>query len=165
MKKLVSIITILAMLVTLSSFGAAAEAANENVTPIELPDGIYYFEDGSYIITEPIVSAVQPLSDDYKTYGKMSTYYNSDDVAQCSLEVIGTFEVNYRTNVRCTNVVAKTYVYVDGWTVENVTKSCTSGFRAIASATASGDFVKRSLGLITKTVPVTVTVTCDKNGN
>lgn len=50
-------------------------------------------------------------------------------------------------------------------TVEKVTKSSSTGSGAIASATASGEFVKKLLFIPTSRIPVSVTVTCDKNGN
>lgn len=163
MKKALSFLLVLAMVLGLGCMAVSAETTSEDV--IDLQEGIYYFEDGSYIVTERVTSDIQPLSVGTKTYSNISTYYNNKDVAQCALQVIGTFEVNYGVSVKCTNVTAKTYVYVDGWTVEKVTKSSSSGAGSTAYATASGEFVKKMLFITTKRVPVSVSVTCDKNGN
>lgn len=163
MKKIISFLLTMVTILNLGFITASADAAPDNT--IELHEGVYYFEDGSYIITERIPSDIQVLSTGTKTYSKISTYYNNEDVAQCALKVTGTFEVNYGVSVKCINVSATSYVYVDGWTVENVSKSSSTGSGATASATASGEFVKKLLFITTKRVPVSVTVTCDKNGN
>lgn len=163
MKKALSLLLVITMLLGLGCMSVSAENISSEV--IELEEGIYYFEDGSYIVTEQVAADIQPLSVGTKTYSKVSTYYNSDDVAQCALKVTGTFEVNYGASVKCTNVSATSYVYVDGWTVQKVTKSSSAGSGATASATASGEFVKKLLFITTSRIPVSVTVTCDKNGN
>lgn len=163
MKKTLSLLLVIAMILGLGCMAVSAESISDEV--IELQEGIYYLEDGSYIVTERLLSDIQLLSVGTKTYSKVSTYYNSDDVAQCALKVTGTFEVNYGVSVKCTNVSATSYVYVDGWTVEKVTKSSSAGSGATASATASGEFVKKLLFITTSRIPVSVTVTCDKNGN
>ena len=163
MKKILSILFAFSMILGLSSMAVSAETTSDDV--VELQEGVYYFEDGSYIVTERILSDVQPLSVGTKTYSNISTFYDNNDVAQCALKVTGTFEVNYGVSVKCTNVSATSYVYVDGWTVEKVTKSSSSGSGSTASATASGEFVKKLLFITTKRIPVSVSVTCDKNGN
>lgn len=163
MKKILSILLAFSMILGLSCMAVSAETTSDDV--VELQEGVYYFEDGSYIVTERILSDVQPLSVGTKTYSNISTFYDNNDVAQCALKVTGTFEVNYGVSVKCTNVSATSYVYVDGWTVEKVTKSSSSGSGSTASATASGEFVKKLLFITTKRIPVSVSVTCDKNGN
>ena len=131
---------------------------------IELPDGIYYFEDGSYIFTERFELDADTRAVGTKRYSKRSTYYDNNGVAQCALEVLGTFTVNFGTAVKCSEVTAKTYVYKDGWTIEDVSKSCTSTMAPTASATASGNFVYKVLGITLRKFPVSVTVSCDKSG-
>ena len=162
-KKALSFLLVLSMVLGVGCMAVSAETASEDV--IDLQEGIYYFEDGSYIVTERVSSDIQPLSVGTKVNANRSTYYNSNDVAQCALEVTGTFEVNYGISVKCTDVSATSYVYVDGWTVEKVTKSSSTGAGPTAYATASGEFVQKVLFITTKRVPVSVTVTCDKNGN
>ncbi len=163
MKKYFCFILVFTIILSLGSINVSAET-NSNKA-IELQESIQYFEDGSYIVIEKIASDVQTRAVGTKTYSNIATYYNSDDVAQCALKVTGTFEVNYGVSVRCTNVTATTYVYVNGWTVENVTKSSSSGSGASAYASASGEFVKKVLFITTSRIPVSVSVTCDKNGD
>lgn len=163
MKKALSVLLAFTMVLGLGGMAASAESPSDGV--IELHEGIYTFEDGSYIVTERVSPDAQTLSVGTKTYSNLSIYYNSDHEAQCALKVTGSFEVDYGVSVRCTNVAATSYVYVDGWSVENVSKSSSTGSGATASATASGEFVKKVLFITTKRVPVSVTVTCDKNGN
>ena len=163
MKKALSFLLVMTMILGLGCMAVSAESTSNEV--IVLQEGIYYFEDGSYIVTERVTSDIQSLSVGTEIYSNISTYYNSKDVAQCALKVTGTFEVNYGVSVKCTNVSATSYVYVDGWTVENVSKSSSTGSGTMASATANGEFIQKVLFITTKRVPVSVSVTCDKNGN
>lgn len=163
MKKALSFLMVLVMVLGLSYMPVSAEIVSEDV--VELQEGVYYLEDGSYIVTERITSNIQPLAVGTKIYANRSTYYNSDDVAQCALEVTGTFEINYGVSVKCIDVSATSYVYVNGWTVEKVTKSSSTSSGTTAYATASGEFIKKMLFITTSRIPVSVTVTCDKNGN
>ena len=131
-------------------------------------DGTYYLDDGSYIITETtVLPAADGLSRAVSTVSrsKTSTYYNSDNEPMCALKITGTFSVNNGVSVQCTKATANTYVYNDSWSVTDVTTSRTSAAASTASATAKGNFVKKILFITTNTVPVTVTVTCDKYGN
>lgn len=164
-RKVFSLLSVVAILMSFLCIATSAETVTEDV--LELPEGIYYFEDGSYVVTESfdLSGPETRAATGTESYGKRSTYYDGNDVAQCALEVIGKFTVNYGSSVGCASVTAKTYVYKDGWTVEKVTKSSSSGFGATASATASGEFVYKVLFVTVKRIPVSVTVTCDKNGN
>lgn len=160
MRKIVAVILTLMMV-----FAMGIPATAESVTnaPTELPDGVYYLEDGSYFVTETFVSDAQTRAVSAETYSRVTTYYDKNDVAQCALEVIGTFEINYGVSVTCTDVAGKGYIYVDGWSVENVSKSSSSG--STATATVSGEFVKKVLFITTARIPVTVSINVDKYGN
>ena len=114
-------------------------------------------------MTETFVSDAQTRAVSTKTYSRVTTYYDKNDVAQCALEVVGTFEINYGVSVTCTDVAGKGYIYVDGWSVENVSKSSSSG--STATATVSGEFVKKVLFITTARIPVTVSINVDKYGN
>ncbi|HIW73076.1 MAG TPA: hypothetical protein H9684_02020 [Firmicutes bacterium] len=160
-RRALALLSVLAILFSLGCLAASAETVTDDV--IELPEGVYYLEDGSYFVTEKI-DVPQTRASGTKTYGKTTTYYNNSNEAKCALEVLGTFTYN-GSSVSCTNVTAKTYVYDTSWSVENVTKSSSSGWVTTASATANADFVNKVLFITVKKIPVSVTVTCDKNGN
>ena len=159
-RRALALLSVLAILFSLGCLAASAETVTDDV--IELPEGVYYLEDGSYFVTEQI-DAPQTRASGTKTYSKVSTYYTKQGEAQCALKVTGTFSYN-GSSVSCTNVTATTYVYDDSWKVENVSKSSTSGWVTTASATASGEFVETFLFITVQRIPVSVTVTCDKNG-
>ncbi len=166
MRKLFIIMLTLTMAIGFNAMSVSAEVIYGNVEAMDILDGKITFDDGSYLITETLddqTMSVQAVST--KTYSRIMTYYNSSDVAQCALKVTGTFEINYGISVKCTNVTATDYVYDSSWKVEDITTSRTTTAGATASATANGRFVKRLLFIVTNNIPVTITVSCDKNGN
>ena len=163
MKKVFALLLALTVVFISGAIGASAETVYPEVDNMP-EEGIYYFEDGSYIVTEDVTPDVQPLSVSRKVKSRLSTYYNSDNVAQCALQVNGTFEVDYGVSVKCGAVSADFYVYVDGWSIEDVTKTSSSGAGDTATATASGVFIKKKLFITTSRVPVSITASCTKNG-
>lgn len=134
-------------------------------TVAEIQREITYFEDGSYIVTtiEEVTPASRAITN--KTFRKTSTSYDSSNKAQCALTLIASFEVNMGVNVKCIGAKTEKNVYQTGWSVENVSTRPDNSSTSKASAIASGNFVKREAGIAVKTAPVTVKVTCDKNGN
>ncbi len=162
MKRVFALLLALTVVFISGTLGASAETVYPKVDGMP-EEGIYYFEDGSYIVTEDVTPDVQPLST-MKVKANISTYYTSDKVAQCALKVTGTFEVNVGVCVRCVSVAGDFYAYVDGWSIDKKEKTCSSGYGDIAYATASGDFVKKTLFITTSRVPVSVTASCTKNG-
>ena len=164
-RKVFSLFSIVAILMSFLCMATSAETVTNDVLEIT-ESGIYYLEDGSYLVAERVdLSGPETRGAvGTKTYANIVTYYDKQDVAQCALEVIGKFTVNFGVSVKCAEVTAKTYVYKDGWTVENVSKSSTTSMAPTASATASGEFVNRVLFIVVSRYPVSVTVTCDKNG-
>lgn len=127
---------------------------------------VTYFEDGSYIVTT-LVEEVAPISRAItKTVlRKTSTSYDSSHKARCALTVIGSFEVNTGVSVKCVGAKTEKTIYQDGWSVENVSTYPDNSSTSKASAIASGNFVERKAGIAVQSIPVTVKVTCDKNGN
>ena len=107
-RKVFSLLSVVAILMSFLCMATSAENATNDV--IEFPEGTYYFDDGSYVVTE-IVDLSGPETrggGGTKTYGKTSTFYDNNDVAQCALEVIGKFTLNFSVAVKCSEVTAKT---------------------------------------------------------
>lgn len=118
---------------------------------------IEYFEDGSYIVTEIIsTESVSRATGVIKT--KNEHYYNSGNEKEWTVTVTGTFNYDGKT-ASCTKSVVSYKIYNDKWKV-------TSSNASKSGAKAVGDFtVKRYLiGIPTKTVNKTVTLTCSKDG-
>jgi len=108
--------------------------------------------DGDYIV----VTLIPAVSRATQVKGKEYVYYNSADVAEWVMTLTGTFTYDGRTS-SCTSSRCTVTIYDDsGW--ELVSKSATkSGNTAYGRAVFSGPN-----GL---SVPVNLTLTCDKDGN
>ena len=147
MKKVFILFLVGCLLFCTMSFVATASSAE--TTDIE------YYDDGSYsvITIEPVSSAKGTVS---KT--KNSKYYNSNDVLQWKATLTASFTYNGST-ASCTSASASYTIYKDSWsnTLSTASKS---------GATATGNFTFKHyvLGICTKTVNKTLTLTCDKNG-
>ena len=154
MKKIIALISVIVLLTAfpITSF------ANDNRDVIATENGyIEYYEDGSYAIVDIIDSVVVARATGV-TKDKRYTYYNDKNEAEWTVIITGTFNYDGKT-ASCTKAVASYKIYNDSWkvTASNASKS---------GAKAIGDFtVKRYwLGIPTKTVNKTLTLTCSKDG-
>ena len=115
------------------------------------------FDDGSYLI-------VQVMTKGGRSAGSISaskpyTYYNSNGTAQWQVALHGSFTYD-GSSARCTSASVSVDIYNSSW--YNVSKNASrSGNTAHGSATMG----LRSAGVTVMTVPVTMTLTCDANGN
>ncbi len=154
MKKIISMFTIAVLLFAfpLNVF------ANDNVSTIQIRDGyVEYFEDGSYNLVQITDSESISRATGVKK-DKTVAHYNSDNEIEWYVTITGTFNYNGST-ASCTNAVTSYKIYNDRWKV-------TASSASRSGATARGDFtLKRYLmGIPTKTVDKTVTLTCSKTG-
>lgn len=158
MKKWVSVLLTVSLILALCIPVSASEA------PLVLNDaGTYYLDDGSYIVVTVDTNTLQPMATTTKTYSTNVSYYDNTNTAKCTIRVTGTFSVNTGVSVQCTDVSTITYIHDSGYDISDIVKS-TTGSGNTASAIANANFVKKGFIFSNKT-PVTVTVTCDKNGN
>lgn len=141
-------IFILAILITMGTFPFDVAAAKKDSDTSE----IIMLADGDYIV----VTLIPAVSRATQVNGKEYVYYNSADVAEWVMTLTGTFTYDGRTS-SCTSSRCTVTIYDDsGW--ELVSKSATkSGNTAYGRAVFSGPN-----GL---SVPVNLTLTCDKDGN
>jgi len=141
-------IFILAILITMGTFPFDVAAAKKDSDTSE----IIMLADGDYIV----VTLIPAVSRATQVKGKEYVYYNSADVAEWVMTLTGTFTYDGRTS-SCTSSRCTVTIYDDsGW--ELVSKSATkSGNTAYGRAVFSGPN-----GL---SVPVNLTLTCDKDGN
>ena len=118
---------------------------------------IVYMDDGSYYV---ITIEESPTRTTYsKTSAKHYTYYSSENVAQWKVTLTGTYTYNGATS-SCTAASASATVYKSSWSVAS--KSATH-----SGNQATGNYVIKLALLLGQStnVPVTLTMSCDKNGN
>lgn len=88
-------------------------------------------------------------------------YYcrNSNGEVLWTATVVGTFTYNGRTS-SCTNARCSTTIYGSSWSEESCTAH-TSGTSAVGSVV----MIRKWLFFTLESIPVTITLTCDQNGN
>lgn len=154
MKRLISVIlSILMLAMTLGTYASAIsepqEAAYTSYTT--------YFEDGSYIITTISEESSITRAASSKTGQKTATFYNSDNVAQWSATLKGTFTYN-GSSATCTASSITHKIYSSNWKIASASAT-KRGNKATGKATA-----KRYLIVPVQTVEKTITLTCSASG-
>lgn len=150
MKRFVCIVLIAVLMILAVPMNClAAEAESEII--------IARFEDGSYI-TETIETSPTRASGT-KTGSKVDTYYSGSGKTLWKVTLTGTFTYT-GTSATCTNSSVATSVSDSAW--YTVSKSASkSGSTAYGSATMG----EKVLGVTVSKVPVSLSLTCDANGN
>lgn len=141
------------ILTVLLTFGLLPIQGNAAENPIET----VYFDDGSYLTVEIITNGSRATGS--VTGSKPATYYDSDGVAQWKAILSGTFTYT-GTSATCTSANMSVTIYDSSWYV--ISKSASkSGNTATGNATI-GDKLG---GVTVSKAPVSLTLTCDANGN
>lgn len=148
MKRLVSLILVMLCLILPITEASAEETVGESVE---------FFSDGSYCVTT--ITNIGTREALQKTAKKTQNYYNSDGEALFSLVVYGTFKYD-GTSASCLSSSYTYEIYDSAWSLKSATAS-----KSGATATASGTFTKKVLGITMNTKTLTPTLTCDKDGN
>lgn len=133
-------------------FFMTANASDESITSsvrIDLPDGNYVIETVTEN-TDTLTTRATSTKSGYKT----SVYYNSSNVAIFGVRVDGTFSYT-GTSSWSTSAAATVYIYDDSGSYVSKSASYSSNY-----ATATGKVKYNYV-----TIPRTVTLYCDKNGN
>lgn len=147
MKKLVSLaLAMLCLILPVTEVRAEATVG----------ESVEFFSDGSYCVTT--ITCVGTREALQKTAKKTKNYYDSDGEALFSLVVYGTFKYD-GTSASCLSSSYTYEIYDSAWSLKSATAS-----KSGATATASGTFVKKVLGITVNTITLTPTLTCDKNG-
>ena len=167
MKKLIAFILAgLCIAVTLSSHTPVKASDKETPTTktCVVVDGelkqvqlIYVFDDGSQLLSgQPEV-----ISRTRNSLTAQKPYYhrNSSGTILWTATVTGTFTYNGSTSY-CTNASYNTEINANTWSEQSGT-AYPSGNSAIADVV----MMRKLLFIVVETVPVTITLTCDKNGN
>lgn len=127
--------------------GYAAEDGAETV----------YFDDGSYMTIEVIAKGSRASGS--VTGSKPATYYDGDGVAQWKVVLTGSFTYT-GSDATCTSSSVDVTIYDSSWYAASkyATKS---GNKASASVTMAD----KPAGVVVSTIPVSLSLECDANGN
>lgn len=115
----------------------------------------HYLDDGSYYT----VTIDETSSRSSKTASKTYEYHSSSGDLLWKVQVRGTFTYN-GTSSACTSASHTITIYNDSWYTYSQT-SYASGNEAIAKVTMK----RKTLGIVTATRSVNLTLSCDENGN
>ena len=149
MKKVLSALLVVALMFASVS---VAKASNHTVV------GITYYDDDSYVITT--INYAVTKSSSTVSGSKTSTYYRSDGIKAFSLTVYGTFSYDGTNQAACTNVSYSHDIYQNDWSLKSA-----SATKSGNTATATGTFIRKELGITVDTKTRTVNLSCDRNGN
>lgn len=148
MKRLLSMaLAVMLVFCSLSVFAAAAEETVETV----------YLEDGSYLTIQTITYDTRASGS--KSGSKVYTHHgsNGDDIWKATLS--GSFTYN-GSSATCTSSSVDVTIYNSAW--YTVSKSASkSGNTATASVTMG----EKRGGVTVTTLPISLSMSCDKDGN
>lgn len=154
-KHIISVVLIISIL--LSGITAFSKGASKTeLLPVSEINHIYTLEDGSKIIEmNPVTVSLRSG----KTGTKAYYYINNNGITEWDAEITGTFTYNGTTSY-CTSSSCTTTVYSGNWH-EAVNNASYAGYSAFASVTME----LRFLFIVVKTQNLSLTLTCDANGN
>ena len=118
---------------------------------------VIYYEDGSYATVEIIETTARVSGS--KTANKPYTYYNSNGQIQWKAVLTGTFSYT-GSSATCTAASMSVTIYDSSW--YTISKSATKSGN---SATGSATIGEKVLGVTVAKFPVSLTLSCDANGN
>ena len=121
------------------------------------PDGYFLLEDGSYITIE--ITTLGERASGSVTGNKVYTHYDENGTSNWKAILSGSFTY-IGSSATCTSSNMSVSIYDSSW--YTVSKSASkSGNQAMGSAIMG----RTSLGNTVARVPVSLTLTCDANGN
>lgn len=148
MKKIISFALILTMLVCVIPIcGNAAENQKETI----------YFDDGSYMTVE--INTIRTRASGSVSGSKPYTYYGSDGVAKWVATLSGSFTYN-GSSATCTSSSVDVTIYNSAW--YTVSKSASKSGNTASASVTMGE--KRG-GVTVTTFPISLSMSCDKDGN
>lgn len=154
------LISIVLCMSCLSVMSFATDADDITITGIS--DNTVYYSDGSYTVTSVVKQEIFARSTS-TTLTKYTSCFNSDGVETCRLTVRATFIINSGVSATCTSSTYSTQVFVDGWSIASPSATY-ANYGSYATATASGTAKKKVLGITTKSIALSTTITCYNNG-
>ena len=147
MKKLISLVLALVMVSLVAVPGFASENESDRI----------YFEDGSYLTIT--IQEMDSRAAGTKSGGKTYAFTNNSGEVAWKAVIVGTFSYTGTTAV-CTNSSCDVTVYDSAWYEVSKTVG-----RSGATATCELTMGKKLLGITVSKKNVSMTLTCDANGN
>lgn len=126
---------------------------NANCAEVET----FYFEDGSYATIH--IALTNARASGSITGNKIYNYYNSDNVRQWKAVLTGSFTYT-GSSATCTSSSMDVTINDSSWYIASKS-SGKSGSTARGNATIS----EKLLGVTVTSIPVSLTLSCDANGN
>lgn len=119
---------------------------------------IEYYSDGSYSVTTIKTDSIAIMANSTISKTKYIEHYSSKNEKEWEVTVTGTFTYT-GTSATCTNSTVSYTIYDKNWKV-------TSAVASKSGRTATGEFTLKRyfLGVPTKTVNQTLTLTCSNTG-
>ena len=148
MRRIFSFALVLVVFITMLPMTVYAEDKNENVV---------YFEDGSYLTI--FMDKEYLRASGSQTGRKTYQYTDSDGDIAWKVVLNGTFAYT-GSSAQCMSSSVDVTIYISGWYVLSE-----SAGKSGASATGDVTMGLKMLGITIKKVPLTMTLTCDANGN
>ena len=148
MKKVVSCLILVAIMVSVFALSCFAAEVENNVT---------YFEDGSYIIDTIEMSGGRASGSIQGTRTK--SYYDNSGNLDWKAVLTGTFTYN-GTSATCTSSSVSVTIYDSSW--YTISKSATKSANVASASVTMGCKI---LGVTYNKVTTPITLTCDANGN
>lgn len=159
----------LALVLALSMCAPVCGAEEQPVSAEIVSTSVEYLDDGDYIETviavlpseEALGDASVNTANTYQlTATKTAAYKNSSGETLWSVSVTGTFVYSKGVSVSCTAATATSQSYSSAWKVGTASASYSGN-----SATGKAVGKKYVLFVVTKTLEISTTLTCDVNGN
>lgn len=162
MRRIISLILSIAILFCFNKVYINADA-QDIVTEHILSTTIEYLDDGTILeitVTENISFAMTLANTYVKTGSKTYTNKNADGDTLWWFKLSGQYSVNEGVSSVCTSSWYSHSVLNDNWSLKSASTS-KSGSKALAEAT----FIRKVLFITAETKEISLTLTCDKNGN
>lgn len=160
MKKQVALLMAVVLLLSCFAFPAFAVEPAEDKIPI--PAALNDADEEIHITVGPVESI--PTRGYVLSLQKPVVVSNSDYEEACRLTLIARFLVNDNNTITCISSLYETKISINGWAIEEaVTSSSDHGTYSVATVHAYAR--KRLLGILTKNIPLTITITAYSDGS
>ena len=151
MKKICSLflVLMLAFSMLLLPCNAAAQEDTE----------IIYLEDGGYLVISSVSSMASRSTSSISGY-KTAKRYDANDELQWTYMLNATFHYTPGVEAACTSTTCSVIINKSSW-------SCASKSSTYSGDTAYGEasMKRKVLFVVVETIPVSISITCDINGN
>lgn len=150
MKRILAVLLAVACCLTMAATAFAA-SVEENTE-------ITYFEDGSYLVKT--ITTEKSARATTVSGAVDAEYYNASDELRWVVTLSGTFTYTSGVSSSCTSASISATAYGGGWSC-STKNAYASGNSAVGSAT----MIRKVLGIQVDSIPVSMTLSCDKYGN